>query len=61
MSDTRANKENIQRVKDILNEHGITLQVDGCGCCGSPSVYFKYKDEVIINDSNVYIDMEEAA
>lgn len=44
----------IERMKKILESHGIEMSVGGCGCCGSPWVTFMYKGEVIIDDDNCY-------
>ena len=38
----------LERMQEILREHGIVMAVMGCGCCGSPGVYFEYKGERII-------------
>ena len=43
-------REDLDRVKAILKSHDILMDVDGCGCCGSPSVIMKYKGETIIDE-----------
>lgn len=48
--------ENIEVVKSILEKNGIQMNVGGCGCCGSPSVSFLYKGELIleyVDDCNI--------
>jgi hypothetical protein len=53
-------EEKIKRVVDILKSHGIEMAVGGCGCCGSPWVYFKYNGEVILdNEDDTYFDTED--
>lgn len=42
--------EVLQRILQILKYHKIDMTVEGCGCCDSPSVTFRYKDEIIAND-----------
>ncbi len=39
----------LRDLRDLCRQHGVTL--DGCGCCGSPSV--EQGDEVV---SNVRVD-----
>lgn len=41
-------EESLKRMQKILREHSIVMAVDGCGCCGSPGVYFEYKGEPIV-------------
>ena len=41
-------RKELERMQEILREHGIVMAVAGCGCCGSPGVYFEYKGERII-------------
>lgn len=47
-------EEQITRAKKILLREGFRLSIDGCGCCGSPSVRLEYKGEPLIyyNDRN---------
>lgn len=53
-------QEQIEKMKKILKENGIEMQVSGCGCCGSPWVTFKYKGEEIIDDErDCEFDTEE--
>lgn len=41
----------IPRMMAILKEHGIEMAVDGgCGCCGAPTVSFRYRGEVILDE-----------
>lgn len=39
----------VERMKQILKEAGISMSVNGCGCCGSPVVTFTYKGEQILD------------
>ena len=42
----------------ILSKNGITIKIDGCGCCGSPIVSFGYKEVLILDsESDCKIDM----
>lgn len=44
----------------ILKQLEIQMSVNGCGCCGSPSVTFKYKNQPILEDyDNCNFDTEE--
>jgi hypothetical protein len=45
-------EKKIERVKEILREHDIKIDVGGCGCCGSPFFSFEYKGEKIIDDED---------
>lgn len=50
--------EAVEKMKEILKEHGIKIEIDGCGCCGSPWVSFEYKGERIIeNEYDFHINM----
>lgn len=40
--------DQINEVKRILSEHGIEMNVKGCGCCGSPEVSFKYDGKLLV-------------
>ena len=40
-----------ERMIAILESHGIEMEVVGCGCCGSPEVTFKYRNESILDRS----------
>lgn len=40
----------LTEVEQILRSKGIEMQVDGCGCCGSPTVFFKYEDREFYDD-----------
>lgn len=44
-------KKLAERVKEILKSHDIEMTVQGCGCCDSPEVSFKYKGEVIVSNA----------
>jgi hypothetical protein len=41
-----------ERIKSILTSLGIQMRVEGCGCCGSPTVTFIYNNEVIVRDED---------
>lgn len=49
MSKYTLTKEVKEMVK-ILREHGISMDVGGCGCCGSPWVKFAKDGKVIVDD-----------
>ncbi len=38
------------RMIEILKRNDIEMKVEGCGCCGSPWVTFKYKGEIVLLD-----------
>lgn len=42
----------IDRIKAILEQHGIRMSVSGCGCCGSPTVSFEYNGEKILDEAD---------
>lgn len=42
----------IKRMVAILNRHGITMRVDGCGCCGSPNVFFAYRGKTVLDEDD---------
>lgn len=54
-------EENIERVKAILAEAGIKIDVGACGCCGSPWIKFEYKGEMILDSegSGIYMFDDE--
>ena len=52
-------QEQIDKMKQILKENGIEMQVGGCGCCGSPWVTFNYKGEEIIDEGDCSFDTKE--
>lgn len=52
-------QEQIEKMKQILKENGIEMQVGGCGCCGSPWITFNYKGEEIIDDNACSFDTKE--
>lgn len=43
-------EEQIKRAKFLLTNRDFVLIVNGCGCCGSPSVYLELEGEPIIFD-----------
>lgn len=43
-------KEQIERIKKILDEHEIKMEIFGCGCCSSPNFSFIYKGEEILSN-----------
>ncbi len=48
----------IERVKAILANHNIIMNVVVCGCCGSPEVTFIHEGEIIFDgEENVNIRM----
>ena len=52
--------EQIQKVKEILKEHGIRLYTEACDCPGSPVVAFEYRGEMILDyEDGAKIDMFE--
>jgi hypothetical protein len=52
-------EERKQRMIEILKSHGISMDVWGCGCCGSPDVTFTYNGEVIYQDSSASFNTEK--
>lgn len=49
-------KENLKKAEQLLRDAGFELHVDGCGCCGSPSVFLAFEGVTLIDDDSVYID-----
>ena len=44
----------------FLKSLGITVNISGCGCCGSPEVTIKYKNEFILKDrSNCNLNSDD--
>lgn len=43
-----------KKIYDILEECGIQLKIEGCGCCDSPEVTFIYKGETIVNEEGCF-------
>lgn len=48
--------EKIKLVEKILLENDIRMEICGCGCSGSPWVKFEYKGEMILDESDVFLD-----
>lgn len=51
-----ANAAAIERMKDILRGLGISMSVDGCGCCGSPHVTFSFNRKTIVDQDDCRFD-----
>jgi threonine dehydrogenase-like Zn-dependent dehydrogenase len=50
--------EKLKEIETILKEHDIKIKIQGCGCCGSPVVSFKYAGVLIIDEEDEFrIDM----
>lgn len=49
------------RLVAILESHGIYMDLEGCGCCGSPRVRVDYQGETIIDEDHVTFEMIPAA
>lgn len=47
--ESERNQEEIKIIREILKKNEIEMSVEGCGCCGSPIVFFKYKNKVIVD------------
>jgi len=39
-------------IKAILSSHDIKMNISGCGCCGSPTVSFSYRGDVIVQNAD---------
>ncbi len=48
--------EAIEFVEKTLHERGIDLWVDGCGCCGSPSVRASIDGVLVLDDDDVCLE-----
>jgi hypothetical protein len=48
---------NLPKLIAILKEHGIEMNVGGCGCCDSPWVAAWYKGEKIVDAQSASFDM----
>jgi hypothetical protein len=46
------------RLREILAEHGIELEIGSCGCCMSPWVFVSYKGEPIVYEGGFTQDGE---
>lgn len=49
--------EDIRKLEEELRKRGVTLHVGGCGCCGSPWIKVAIDGVVILDDSDISIDM----
>lgn len=49
---TRQRDEKLERIRGILAEHGIRINLSGCGCCESPDFTFEYRGERIIESES---------
>ena len=51
----------MEKVKRILENAGIKMDIGGCGCCGSPWIKMTYKGELIFNgdEASFYMHPEE--
>jgi len=52
-------KEKMKEFLSILEQHGIELNISGCGCCGSPEVAAWYKGQKLFQKSNVNLTMRK--
>lgn len=52
-------QEKLAQVEEILREHGIAMNLWGCGCCGSPVLVFEYNGERVFDDDRVSLKMIE--
>lgn len=41
--------ESYKKMIDILKSHDIEIEIWSCGCCESPKISFKYKNELIVD------------
>lgn len=49
-----------EEVTAILEERGIRMAINGCGCCGSPNVSVEIDGDLVVDDENTWIiDMFE--
>jgi hypothetical protein len=49
----------VDKLCQLLEQHNLQLNIDGCGCCGSPAVAAWYKGEKLFDGSNIRITMRE--
>jgi hypothetical protein len=43
-----------EKLIEILKKHGIEMNIEGCGCCGSPGVSIRYNGEIIIKEKDYF-------
>lgn len=43
-----------KRMTEILNSHGIGLEIHACGCCSGPECTFRYKGESIVDQESEF-------
>jgi len=48
---------NTIKLQALLKESGMSMNIDGCGCCGSPTFRFK-SQSLKIKDENFVFDTE---
>lgn len=53
-----ANREsNLERMMDILREHGIKMSGSSCGCYNGLTIRFEYNGETVVAQSEANFDM----
>lgn len=50
-------KEEFNRMKEILKKHNMRLQIWACGCCSSPTIVFEYEGDEIVSADGYNFDM----
>jgi len=50
-------KNKLEDLEKLFADHGISVDIGGCGCCGSPWVKVIYKGEVVFDDDEVRLKM----
>ena len=48
------------KMKEILDAHGMVLDILACGCCDSPSIYFEVNNKVIADSDGQNFRMTDA-